>query len=234
MKGIYPFCARGGYSIWKYSDIANKCFYKSKRLFDELKAHDYEYCSECEIALLRLHENAMITTVFSSMAIEAFLNDYAATCLGDDLFYESFDKLSVIGKLELIVNFILHTSIDKSKAYYCYLKKLNQNRNTLVHSKSFQLNDSNNENAEIEFDEDSFFHNQKKDNEETSKAFYRNAKDALRTMKEIAILFGKHDSNSPALFVFFPFLYGYGIEEYPEEMRKTIFKEISLPIMEKR
>lgn len=85
-------------------------------------------------------ENAMmVVIVFSSMAIESYINDYAAGCLGDNEFYDSFAKLSVLDKLRLIVQFIYRQEFVKDQPVFTYVKRLIADRNMLVHNKSESL-----------------------------------------------------------------------------------------------
>ena len=65
-----------------------------------------------------------------------FFNNYAAACLGDSEFYDNFDRLSELGKFQLISKFILKKDIDKSRSYYSNLKILVKYRDTFVHNKS--------------------------------------------------------------------------------------------------
>ncbi|PKM62328.1 MAG: hypothetical protein CVU97_05900 [Firmicutes bacterium HGW-Firmicutes-21] len=132
---MYPkHVARSNCNFSAYLDIAIKHYQQAKNMFIILKTIDNterDPSSEHQ-----MYDEIYISIVFSSMAVESFLNDYAATCLDDDFFYDNFDKLSVISKFCLISNFILNVKVDKAKSYYFLLKELERERNLLVHNKS--------------------------------------------------------------------------------------------------
>ena len=93
-------------------------YYWAKKSYDTLDKTDYE---NYLYVLDEIHKYTISTVVFSAMSIEAFFNNYAASCLGDEEFYDNFDKLSVISKFKLIAKFILKEDIDKTQSYYLYL-----------------------------------------------------------------------------------------------------------------
>lgn len=120
----------------RYVDIAVDNYYilwKNQELIKKVKYVSTDETREAE----RILENAaVVVVVFSSMAIESYLNDYAASCLGDDEFYDGFDKLSVLDKLRLIVQFIFRKEFVKNQPVYTYIRRLLSDRNKLVHNKS--------------------------------------------------------------------------------------------------
>ncbi len=120
-----------------YAEIAIKNYYEIKEVYEKYKADKQNI--EMRASIRGVIHNQMICCVFAEMALESYFNDYAAACLGDNEFYDEFDKLSVIGKLQLIVKFILKKAFDKSKAYYSSLKTLVKDRNELVHNKSTEI-----------------------------------------------------------------------------------------------
>lgn len=132
--------ARNNYMVTTYAKIAVDNYCKAKEKMEEILEQEwYEILADIRL-IEKLEESAIITVIFATMSIEAFLNDYAAACLGDNDFYDNFDKLSVENKFNLISKFILKVQIDKSKAYYYFLRKLLKKRNELVHSKSEDAN----------------------------------------------------------------------------------------------
>lgn len=82
-----------------------------------------------------------VIIVFSAMAIEAFINDYLAVCFSDELYYENFDKLNIMQKIEIMFSVIWEENFDKSKSLYNYLHDLLKRRNSFVHSKSNKFTD---------------------------------------------------------------------------------------------
>lgn len=83
-----------------------------------------------------LFKDYHVIIVFSAMAIEAFINDYLAVCFSDELYYNNFDKLNILQKIEIMFSVIWEDDFDKSKSLYNYLHDLLKRRNSFVHSKS--------------------------------------------------------------------------------------------------
>lgn len=201
---IYPGGIRFNNFSSAYCEMAIESFAIAKQSFTNLKqagfsVEDYEYKDTMDKSIIA-------TIIFSAMAIEAFVNDYAAACLGDSDFYDNFDKLSICSKLELIARFILKTEVDKSKAYYSLLRKLFKQRDYYVHGKSHRLEGNESGLAkkvyvieEIGPDNSTIA----KFNAEDSRNDIRDAFDAIRAIKEIAVFFDKNDSSIHAVSKFF-------------------------------
>lgn len=136
-RSIYPDGGRENVLYSTYCDIAMRSYYNAYLLHEKIKKE--KYSGELLEEKYLLEEQVVVTVVFSAMCIEAFFNDYAAACLGDSEFYDNFDRLSALSKFKLISKFILKTDIDKSKAYYSYLKSLFALRDSYVHSKSKEI-----------------------------------------------------------------------------------------------
>lgn len=191
-KDIYPLCGRLNNLSYMYCEMAMEAYYLVSKWSGKIKDKNYS-ALECEKEWNDLTKEVVKTVVFSAMAIEAFLNDYAAACLGDSEFYGSFDQLSPISKFELIAKFILGENVDKSKAYYCHLKKLVQNRNTFVHNKSSAINGYETLEEAIEAREPCESEpliDARELKEDVTKAL-----DALKAVRDIALFFDKYDSN---------------------------------------
>ena len=120
----------------RYVDIAVENYYALWKKSDLIKKEKYISTVETREAQRILENAAMVVIVFSSMAIESYLNDYAASCLGDDEFYDGFDKLNVLDKLRLIVQFIFRIKFVKDQPVYTHIRRLMSDRNKLVHNKS--------------------------------------------------------------------------------------------------
>lgn len=198
---IYPECTRINTLSSIYSEVAIENYIDINNLYDELQKE--EEWSHLFLSLIKEFEKKMIiTVVFAAMALEAFFNNYAAACLGDDEFYDSFDKLSVINKFELIVKFIIKTDIDKSQAYYYHLKILQKDRNGFVHSKSkaYELPEDVISVNEIE--------NRFNDTLKIEKRFLDDLKEeldkaenAIKALKTISLFFEEYDLNYSRLFL---------------------------------
>ena len=84
-KHIYPDGGRQNYNAILYSDIALRNYARAK---EQLAEVDFSYDSyEDDLPYDLIYEYAIATIIFSAMCIEAYLNDYAAACLGDKEFY---------------------------------------------------------------------------------------------------------------------------------------------------
>ena len=83
-------------------------YYNATASYKQIKEAEYswDYYGEYD----SMNKSVVSTIVFSAMAIEAFINDYAAACLGDLDFYDNFDKLSLSVSL---INF----DVPKIKLY---------------------------------------------------------------------------------------------------------------------
>ena len=136
---IYPEGARVNMLASMYSEIAMESYFYASKCYQVIR--DNNYSRACVYDETEMDKHIVKTVVFSAMSIESFLNDYAAACLGDSEFYENFDKLSAIGKFQLIAKFILKCKVEKDRDYYFYLKTLFRLRDSYVHnkSKSFDL-----------------------------------------------------------------------------------------------
>ena len=113
---------RENYNPIFYADIAMRNYVRAKEQFDELDFSSDGFEENLGFDLLK--EYAVSTIIFSTMCIEAFLNDYAAACLGDKEFYDYFDKLNIEGKFALVGKFVLCAEVNKGENYYYRLRKL--------------------------------------------------------------------------------------------------------------
>ena len=85
-------------------------------------------------------QSCIIAVVFTAMYFEAFIYDYAASCLGDNYSKEHLDKLDFIAKWMVIPRLVTGKEISKSGQAYQALKQLHRDRNSLVHLKSREMN----------------------------------------------------------------------------------------------
>ena len=220
VKSIYPSGEmRRNYMARMYCEMAMESYYGASEHHAEIIKMGYSYDSQHELEAL---EKCVVSTiVFAAMSIEAFINDYAAACLGDDDFYDNFDRLSTLSKFELIARFILHSEVDTGKSYYSYLKALIKLRDSYVHSKSHAVafEGMSEEDVEAYYNylqteepKEAPLLNKNEINEEM-----RSARDSLKALKEFADYFDKRDSNAYALHKLFgPSTVHYG----PEKERK--------------
>lgn len=197
-NGIYPLGIRQNYNVIFYSDIALRNYVRSKELFKQL---DFTGgIAEEDLIFDLFAEHVISTIIFSTMCIEAYLNDYAAACLGDEEFYGYFDKLSIEGKFALIGKFVLLTQIDKSQSYYSRLKCLVRDRNKYTHSKSTAFVEFNKliDLSELD-DEDLSLWEASGIDETPYREMLNAAKNSLLAIRDIALFFDAHDSKADAI-----------------------------------
>lgn len=228
---IYPAECREGAFTHQYCEIAMESYYRAIQAHAHLKRDGYCAIDTWDI-YGNMNKGIISTVVFSAMAIESFLNDYAAACLGDNEYYQNFDRLSAIGKFQLIAKFIMRVEIDKSKSYYSLLKAVFSNRDKLVHNKSKKSAFQGYTKEELDDIERSLemsgYEPQEPcyDVKEIDKDM-RMGLDALRAMREMVSFFDAHDESVCALFRFF----GSTLEFYvTEPYRKELFSLLKIPI----
>jgi hypothetical protein len=98
-------------------------------------ASTYEYFED----LLREHEASIpITIVFSAMALEAFIYDYAISskAISKSFMDVYLDKLTPQAKYLIIPKLVTGKQFPEQSKAFSMLKKLFSTRNTLIHSKS--------------------------------------------------------------------------------------------------
>ena len=132
-----------------YFSIVYELFIKNLNKASKLDLNNYEDVDKCEEELFNDYH---IMIVFSAMTLEAFINDYLAVCLSDN-FYSTFDKLTVIQKIETIYSIVWEDTFDKSSELYNRIQALLKQRNLFVHSKSKELDDDLIRSASDDFDE---------------------------------------------------------------------------------
>lgn len=98
-----------------------------------------EYYDLC-IQLYQLEEErdqcADCVVVFSAMYLEAFIYDYAASCLGDGYVQSHLDKLDMVSKWLVVPRLVTGKQISKDSQAFEALRFLHKSRNSLVHLKS--------------------------------------------------------------------------------------------------
>ena len=167
----------------------------------------------------RIELNYIEIIVFSIMCVEAFLNDYIASCILDDNYYKNFDMLNVLSKFNLIVQFIFRDDSDKSEKCASMLKGLNKKRNNLVHSKSndashvayHSLEES--EEMESKINLDDYLDNIITEDLKSCYSLFNESKQAIITVVELAKYFDSQDIDSHALLRIFYFSKNYEINE---------------------
>ncbi len=231
-RKIYPGYGRINFYSDTYAHISINNYCRAKELYNDIIKADYKMCNLDPTIHSTFYNHVIISVVFSAMAIEAFVNDYAASCMGDELFYQNFDHLSIISKLQLIAEFILKRKFDKTKSYYSNVKEIFSARDKFVHSKSQSADDYFNKNNITfpdnfeeyvsHFDAENYLVAEK---DELNKEFCL-SQTAIKAMRDIAKYFDNIDSNCYAFFR----LLGIGEFSKEENDYKTIISDFSIKI----
>lgn len=201
----YPECyARLNCLCPYYSEIAFRNYFNIKQKYLFYKNDNLNIDIFCEAHLI--NEQKMIAVVFAQMAIESFFNDYAAACLGDNEFYDNFDKLDIIGKFQLITKFILKKTLDKSCEPYNSLKSLIKLRNSYIHNKSEKYKPLNQKYNIEEEPDDIPLEVMYKSELKHYKNILQVAEIAIKAMAEVTKFFDASDEHVSAKFSFFGFV----------------------------
>lgn len=225
-----------------YCEMAMESYYELCQILDKMDKEDvcdyikYDMC---------LEKKKISVVVFSAMCVESFLNDYLAVCLGDKGYYENFDSLKPISKLQLICKLIFRIDIDKNALYYSYTKNLFNNRNDYVHNKSedawdyiasinkkynisYEMSDCNEslETSERHYDYEANLKSWK----HSFKLTEKEAEESLKAIKELATFFDQNDSGIKAVYSLFG-IHGsnfYGVDEEKAVYKEHAFKMLKL------
>lgn len=219
-----------------YAEIAVENYYHAKDAYDRLKEMEYD-CGETGNEIDKLDKYSVISIVFSAAAIEAFLNDYAAACLGDKKFYKKYERKSVHFKLQFIVEHIINTAFDKNEKYVCFIKQLTQDRRDLVHCKSFDITGIGYTESEYEELKESCA-----ESDDTNEWLvdisaysepFRMTENGIKAMRELALFFDKNDKNAHAVICFFSPLSNYIQHEKNHPMIRVL-QDFEIPTKYKR
>ena len=180
---------------------------------EKLNKLDKKTNSDDEFSYIKrqIELNYIEISVFSIMCVEAFLNDYIASCILDNNYYKNFDMLNVMAKFNLIVQFIFKDDSNQSKKCASMLKELNKKRNKLVHSKSkdatylaYHSLEELEENRSKENFED-YFDNSITEDIKSCFRLFDDSKQSIIAVVELAKYFDSQDVDLHALFRIFSF-----------------------------
>jgi hypothetical protein len=115
---------------------------KTKRLKIELSQIESEDDGMKISSAISFNEDEMaklsfIIIVFSAIAVESYIYDYAARHLGDTFVKENLDKLDTISKWVVIPELVTGRGLSRHQNWHGLLKRLFKTRNTITHYKSF-------------------------------------------------------------------------------------------------
>jgi len=114
---------------------------KTVKSFSSSSSEDEGYIYETEIRKLELEKDkhSLIAIIFSAIAIEAYIYDYAARHLTDAYVRDHVDKLDTISKWVVIPKLITGRELPRHHKWFGLLKGLIKTRNSIIHHKSSQL-----------------------------------------------------------------------------------------------
>jgi hypothetical protein len=104
----------------------------------KIKGEDEALLFEQKITPFRndLAKSSLIVIVFSTMAVEAYMYDYAARYLGDAFVKDHLDKLDTLSKWIIVPKLITGRELPRQQKWFELLKKLIKARNSVIHHKS--------------------------------------------------------------------------------------------------
>ena len=206
-----------------YSTIAFRALCDAEKIYKELLQDDEKFLDPDETFMI--DECVAVCETFSAFAVEGYLNTYAAACLGDDMFYDNFEKLSVLSKLQLITALLYHESIDKGGELHYLIKNLFSSRDSHAHSKNMSISGKYGVSEKaIEEYEKLFSEHWKEELDDTIKSIKSRYQDeikgaelSVKAIAAVACFIDAHDTTAFAQFRLLPFSFEGKIEKPQEE-----------------
>lgn len=218
-----------------YAQIAMMNYWQAKQGYKQLDKYE-EVCAEVIDLEMSLTNHTIVTITFAAMAIEAYLNDYAAQKIGDKMYYDHFDMLRPMGKLKLISKFLLQQEIINGSTLYNRVNDLFKNRNALVHSKSKDGSHLGMTEEECQRyvnlweTAGELFPNPKVDMADANEKL-KDARGALLALREVGSFFDQYD---PESFATTQLLVSYAyscMNPTTEKMMQEVQRELRVPIL---
>lgn len=103
------------------------------------KANNTGSIAEHTAFIVNGRRHAIVTIVFSAMALEAYINDYAVRKRSSAFFKSHLDNLDFLSKWVVISELFTGKKFPKEKQCFARLDRLKTLRNNLVHPKSKYL-----------------------------------------------------------------------------------------------
>ncbi len=139
-------------NVVQYFKIAERSCHNSIKYTDLTKSLSYQETNEFDNELVQkkfddiikfgslAREEAITSVVFSSMTLEAFINEYGINKSGKNYFSNNLDKLSLESKFLIIPKLFGTTFLNPENHEFEQLKWLIKLRNDLVHFKKKSRN----------------------------------------------------------------------------------------------
>jgi hypothetical protein len=125
----------------KKMTILNAQIDKLEKNRTKVKSADETILFEQEIIPLRkkLAKSSLIVIIFSAIAVETYIYDYASRHLGDVFVKDHLDKLDAASKWVIVPKLITGRELPRGERWFELLKNLIKARNSIVHHKSSEL-----------------------------------------------------------------------------------------------
>ena len=101
--------------------------------------YDHDIREELFTSEEKMDKFMVVVIVFSVIAIEAYIYDYAARHFSDSFVKNYIDKLDLISKWVIVPRFVTVKGLPREHKWFELIKDLVRERNSIVHSKSSQL-----------------------------------------------------------------------------------------------
>jgi hypothetical protein len=82
---------------------------------------------------------ADVVQIYCAMAVEGYLNFYGVLRLGQRIFDEHFERLSLVPKLQRTLMFCDHVVLETNDQLLILLRRISERRNGLVHPKTREV-----------------------------------------------------------------------------------------------
>lgn len=102
-------------------------------------AEYYDIAAELDPTEESRDQACIVGCIFTALYFEAFIYDYAASCLGDQYVRDYVDKLDFMSKWVVVPRLTVGKELERGSEGYATLKQLHKDRNSLVHLKSRQM-----------------------------------------------------------------------------------------------
>lgn len=211
-----------------YTEIAIQNYYDALIRSKSLDFDDTAVMLDSERSIMR---SLMQTHVFAAMAIESYLNSFISGCIGDDEYYNKYDSLNIIAKLDLVKRFIFSDESSDSESVFTWIRELQKLRNDLVHNKPKDSNLSLNEEdyvPEGEIDLEQLFGDVIVNCRQSIDDNIWQGKKTLKAIAGLAEYIDKHDENAHAKSnLFWPVIFG-SKESYRNRAIITVYPIIGV------
>jgi hypothetical protein len=138
MVGVFAEIAREHYECFLQCELQLAGFEEklAQRISDDdrLSLNHEVYLVQCE-----QNKHGVIVIVFSALAVEAYIYDYAARNVSDSFAKKYLDKLDTVSKWVVIPRLATGNSFPTASKGFALLRSLIRARNNIVHHKSSRM-----------------------------------------------------------------------------------------------